>query len=259
MKRIAYTPLQLRELFHLEILRQFAQRLTPSHYVLKGGVNMRFFFGSPRYSEDMDFDTQNISVMELQDKVMAVLAARSIHESLAAAGITRIVPPDIAKAKQTETTQRFKIHLVTSAGDDLFTKIEFSRRGIDRGGCVETVKAEILRSLRLPPLLCPHYCAETAMKQKIGALAERPAPQARDIFDLYLLSTQATLSKDTQYTGKEKILKKALENMYAVDFSQFNDTVLSYFPAEKRVQYNDPGYWDEIRLTVSQSIEELLP
>lgn len=258
MNVISYSVLQLRELFHLELLRRLAQKLKPANFVLKGGVNMRFFFSSPRYSEDMDLDSKGIGVAELQDKVMAVLTARSLQDALATFGIARVVPPELSKAKQTETTQRFKIHLITAAGEDLFTKVEFSRRGIDPGVKMESIQAEILRTLRLPPLICPHYCAETAMRQKIGALAGRSATQARDIFDLYLLSTQSKLSKDNAPVEKKETLEKALENIYTVDFNQFDDTVLSFFPHEQRIFYGDKEQWDEIRLTASHCIEELL-
>ena len=43
-----YTPLKMREVFHLEFLRYFARKLEADHYVLKGGVNLRFFFKSIR-------------------------------------------------------------------------------------------------------------------------------------------------------------------------------------------------------------------
>ena len=49
-----YTNLQIREIFHIAFLRQFAKKFKPSFYALKGGVNMRLYFKSPRYSEDMD-------------------------------------------------------------------------------------------------------------------------------------------------------------------------------------------------------------
>jgi hypothetical protein len=258
MNTISYSVLQLRELFHLEVLRHLAQKLKPTNYVLKGGVNMRFFFYSPRYSEDMDLDAHDIGVADLQKKVLAILAARSLSDTLATFGIIRIVPPEMAKAKQTETTQPFKIHLITSGGEDLYTKIEFSRRGIDKGVRIESIRAEILRTLRLPPLMCPHYCAEAAMRQKIGAIAGRSATQARDIFDLYLLSTQAKPSKEEVSIVKKETLEKAMENLYTVDFNQFDDTVLSFFPHEQRVLYKEIGHWDEIRLTVSRFIEELL-
>ena len=258
MNTLAYNHLQLRELFNLEFLRRLALKLKPGQYILKGGVNMRFFFGSPRYSEDMDLDANGVGVQILRDMVMTILTAPSLRETLASFGVKGIIAPDIAKAKQTETTQRFKIHLSTSADEDLFTKIEFSRRGIKGGVKVETVRAEIMRTLRLPPLMCPHYGAEAAMLQKIDAIAGRSATQARDIFDLYLLNSQASLPKKRVGPDGTDALKKALSNIYAIDFRQFKDTVLSYLPQEERGPYDNAGQWDEIRLIASRCIEELL-
>lgn len=51
-----YTSLQIREAFHLEFLRSFGRKLAADRYCLKGGVNLRLFFRSIRYSEDMDID-----------------------------------------------------------------------------------------------------------------------------------------------------------------------------------------------------------
>jgi len=65
----------------------------------------------------------------------------------------RIIAPDVTKAKQTETTQRFKIHLLTAAGEDLFTKIEFLRRGLKGSQVVEAVSNKILRAYKMAPLL----------------------------------------------------------------------------------------------------------
>jgi hypothetical protein len=258
MNTISYSPLQLRELFHLEVLRRLAQKLKPGQYALKGGVNMRFFFGSPRYSEDMDLDVQVVAGHVLRDAVMAIVTSPSLHEMLASYGVKSITAPAIGKAKQTETTQRFKIHLLTPSNEDMFTKIEFSRRGIKEGVHVETVRAEILRTLRLPPLMCPHYGAEAAMLQKIEAIAGRAATQARDIFDFYLLTTQARLSKKLVDKEKTDLYAKAIKNIYSVEYDQFRDTVIPYFPDADRTLYDDTGRWDEIRLTVSRSIEELI-
>lgn len=42
----------------------------------------------------------------------------------------------------------------------------------------------------MPPLLVPHYDIISTITQKIEALSERSIIQARDIFDLYILSSQ---------------------------------------------------------------------
>ena len=155
MESKLYTSLQAREIFHLEFLRWLSRKLDSERYCLKGGVNLRFFFKSIRYSEDMDIDVIGARVDTIKKAVMDILAARGFSDNLKSFGIEKVVPPDIIKAKQTETTHRFKIHLLTSAGEDLFTKIEFSRRAVKGERLVEQVEAPILRSYKMAPLLVP--------------------------------------------------------------------------------------------------------
>jgi hypothetical protein len=49
-----YTHAQTTEFFHIAFLDVLSQRLDPRRYVLKGGVNLRYFYESPRYSEDIE-------------------------------------------------------------------------------------------------------------------------------------------------------------------------------------------------------------
>ena len=58
----------LREAFHYFFLERLFRTLPSRQFILKGGVNLRFFFGSPRYSEDMDLDVQGIPVHALREK-----------------------------------------------------------------------------------------------------------------------------------------------------------------------------------------------
>lgn len=243
--------LQLRELFHLEFLRWFVRKAKPDTYALKGGSNLRFFFGSIRYSEDMDLDIAGVKVFTLRENVMKILRTQALRDSLKPFGIEKIVPPDITKAKQTETTQRFKVHLITSAGEDLFTKIEFSRRGFKEEAVIESVSEELMRRYKMPPILVAHYGAISAVKQKIEALAGRACVQARDIFDIFVLSTQTHAA-----AYEEKILKRARQNLYEVTFEQFRDTVLDYLTPEDRKVYDSAAAWDEIRLRCAEFLEK---
>lgn len=259
MDKKIYTQMQLREIFHLEFLRWLGKKAGPRNYVLKGGVNMRFFFNSFRYSEDMDLDVIAVRVDLLKDEVMKILTTPSFGEAMRSFGIEKVVPPDISKSKHTETTQRFKIHLLTSAGEDLFTKVEFSRRGFKGTAVIESVSDNILRQYKMPPLLVSHYEANSAIAQKIEALAMRSAIQARDIFDLYILNSQ--YEKDTAGKSKQKlkpsILGKAKENTFEVNFEQFRDTVVSYLSSDEQAVYNSTDAWGDIKLKVSGFIEEL--
>jgi predicted nucleotidyltransferase component of viral defense system len=249
-----YNSLQLREVFHIEFLRWFSRKVKPEDYAIKGGVNIRFFFQSFRYSEDMDLDVRKIGVSALKDIIMDILKARAFQENLKPFGIKEIVPPDIGRAKQTETTQRFKIHLITAAGEDLFTKIEFSRRGFDGKVIVEAVSDSVLRQYKLLPLLAPHYDINSAVTHKLNALANRAVIQARDIFDLYVLIPQLD---NAIFEIDKNILSKAHKHVFEVDFELFRDTVVSYLSIDDQELYNKSDSWEETRLKVAQFIEEL--
>lgn len=257
MNRKLYNHLQLREIFHLEFLRWLAREVKAKYYVLKGGINLRFFFNSIRYSEDMDLDAQGITVEMLRKVTMKILQSAAFQDNFIPFGVERVVPPEIRKAKQTETTQRFKIHLITSAGEDLFTKIEFSRRGFKGLIDIQTVSTNILRIYKLPPLLVPHYNAASAAAQKIDALATRTIIQARDIFDLYILISQYTPNKTEEIKINGAKLTRAYDNVFEINFEQFRDTVISYLSSEEQVLYNSASLWDEIKLKVVSFIEEL--
>ena len=51
-----FSDAQIREVFHFYFLDRLLRLSDPGLYILKGGVNLRFFFMSPRYSEDMNID-----------------------------------------------------------------------------------------------------------------------------------------------------------------------------------------------------------
>ncbi len=259
MDETAYNQFQLREIFHLEFLRWLGRKLKAENYTLKGGVNLRFFFNSFRYSEDMDLDASGIKVDTLKETVMKILKARPFQESLRPFGIEKITAPDMLKAKQTETTPRFKIHLFTAAGEDLFTKVEFSRRGFKGEMTVQPVSNTVLRSYKLSPLVCPHYGVETAVFQKIEALASRSVVQARDVFDIYILIPQviASEAKQSKTPLSESTLKKAKENAIEISFEQFRDTVVSYLAPEDRAVYDKPAAWDDIKLKASEFIDKI--
>lgn len=254
-----FNSLQQREIFHLEFLRWFGRKTNPANYALKGGVNMRFFFGSGRYSEDMDLDIEGLRVDLVQDTVLDIFQSKNFIDNFKPYGIQDIGIPDIEKAKQAETTQRFKVHLITYSGEDLFTKVEFSRRGLQEGIKAGAVPDNILHAYKMPPIIVPHYNGVAAAMQKLNALASRPVVQARDIFDLYILSPQILGSLSEAAKIPEKIeLERAYENLFSVTFEQFRDSVISYLAPEQQDSYNNGFFWDEIKLKVANLLEEMI-
>lgn len=259
-----YNQLQIREIFHLEFLRWFGRKIKADNYVLKGGANLRFFFNSFRYSEDMDLDISAVRVDVLKDVVMNILKAQIFQDILESFGVQKIIVPDMSKAKQTETTQRFKIHLLTSNAEDLFTKIEFSRRGFKGKVVVSAASESILRQYKIAPLLVVHYDITSALIQKILALATRKEIQARDVFDIFVLSSQYAdfvsneAYKFSHFTKSDfDKFKKAQDNVFEISYEQFRDTVLSYLLPQDQDAYKTKSSWDEIKLKAVNFIGEL--
>src|SRR5260370_29389771 len=60
------TEKQAIELFHLLFLQQLGTRVDKGLYALKGGCNLRFFFRSIRYSDDLDLDVHTIAKATLR-------------------------------------------------------------------------------------------------------------------------------------------------------------------------------------------------
>lgn len=220
-------------------------------------MNLRCFFGSIRYSEAMDIDVSGVAVHTLKEKVISILDSSGLLDTLRTCGIENLRLPDMTRAKQTETVQRFKIGLLTTAGEDLATKVEFSRRGLDDGVRAEPISSEVLASYRLPPVIAPHYIARTAALQKVRAISSRAKPQARDIFDLHLLSSQPEVQQMNLKQGMTSSdLQRARDTIYSVTYEQYRDTVVNFLGTEDRAAYDTPQIWDEIRLRALAMIEE---
>jgi len=102
---------QYVELFHLLFMGQLAQKLDKRFYALKGGCNMRFFFKSPRYSNDIDLDVQSIPVSLLREKINSLFNSKPLMDILR---VRKIGIEHITEHKQTETTQRWRLGLIVS-------------------------------------------------------------------------------------------------------------------------------------------------
>ena len=78
---------QTIEIFHLLFLRAFGARVDKTLFALKGGCNLRLFFKSIRYSEDMDLDIHTMSFGTLRNNIRRLLEAPSFVQALQAQDI----------------------------------------------------------------------------------------------------------------------------------------------------------------------------
>lgn len=252
---MAYTHRQQREAFHLLFLERLLKQTDPSLFVLKGGLNLRFFFNSPRYSEDMDFDVLGGSVGTLRKNGYRILNDRAFIRSLSAFGIAELLVNDPESAKHTQTTQRFRARLVTTAGEIWPTKVEFSRRASVGEHLVEPVSPQVVRLYQRLALPCRHYDARSAFLQKVQALADRAEPQVRDAFDIYVLWLGGHCQGDVGISIESASRDRAQENLLSLDYAHYQGQVLDYLEADARVRFSGADVWGDISETVLGLIE----
>ena len=244
---MSFSHRQQLEVFHFLFLERLLKMADPRQFVLKGGVNLRFFFASPRYSEDMDLDVLAGSVATLEKNGYRILQDPAFARVLAAYGIAELLVGDPDKAKQTATTQRFRARLVTASGESHPTKVEFSRRGVQGRSVMETIDPSIARRYRRLSFACQHYPAGAAWLQKVRALANRAQIQVRDAFDLHVLWLGGHLGVDPATALTEEERERAANNLLSLSYADYEGQVLEYLEPEQLDRFVGENYWDELR------------
>lgn len=230
-------------------------RLNRANWVVKGGVNLRAWSGSRRYSEDLDLDALGFAPHVLREKFDKILLGRPLADLLASQGLELA---RLSKPKQTDTTQRWKLELkAAGVSVPLHTKVEFSRRGRrDEEYVLEPARSDIVRPYGIPAPTVHHYTARSTVRQKIHALASRSETQARDVWDLdhLLRSTNADprpLSHDVRAA-----LPEALERAMSLGYDVFKAQVVPYLSDEDQTTYGTRDTWDRMRELVVERLEE---
>lgn len=251
---MGYSAKEIVELFHLMFLRQFDHQTTANLYAIKGGCNLRFFFNSIRYSEDLDLDIQTVQQLTLENKVTKIINAPPLLALLQGYGVSKI---EATTPKQTPTTQRWKIQLhVAHLSMPLHTKIEFSRRQDKFESQPESIGIAICQKYRLPPSRLSHYPLKEAIAQKILALAHRSITQSRDVFDLYHLLHIASPPK--LVIARESI-EKAEESLLSIHFDDYKSQVVNFLESDHQKIFDNKAYWETINNTVLSYLQELSP
>lgn len=241
---------QAIEVFHLVFVAHLGRRVSKDLFVIKGGCNLRFYFKSIRYSEDIDFDIRTMAKATLEGNVDTILASPALAMELRAKYITIDL---VTSPKQTETTQRWKVHIRVNGGGAIPTKIEFSRRGPDAGYAMAAADTELVREYALRPVLAQHYTAEAALWQKIMALSKRNETQARDIFDLKLLLDAGAGNEALPAPIKAEVAP-AIGKAMTIGFDEFSGQVRAYLLPDYFDHY-DRDVWEELQAEVVEKLE----
>lgn len=245
---------QIIEYFHLAFLEVLQARISQERYVVKGDVNLRYFFDSHRYSEDIDLDAVEIEPWKLEEVVDGVLGSNPMQLLLRRCGLA--LGP-ISKPKQTETTQRWKAPITASGRrEPTRTKIEFSHREADPRRVLEAVPDRVVAPYALRPPTTLHYTAAAAIEQKILALAKRSETQARDVFDLELLLRQhsdAIQPRDVELS----IVEMAMERAVDLPVEAFAAQVMPFLDPHISELYKERLAWTQMQSYVVDRLGEL--
>jgi predicted nucleotidyltransferase component of viral defense system len=247
---------QVVEFFHLQYVRLLCAGPDKHRFAIKGGCNLRFFFESVRYSEDIDLDVAGMPVHALKEKVSKILGGPALALPLRSRGTS---VAEATAPKQTETTQRWKVALSVEARSlPLHTKIEFSRRRTAEETAIDPVSATVLADYQLMTMLAPHYRLAAALRQKIGALVGRTTVQARDVFDLAVLLARAGGQVDALRPLRAEV-PKAIERAMDVSYGDFKSQVASYLKPEHLDEYGSRRAWEAMQAQVVDRLEKAAP
>ena len=195
-----------REYFQHLFLSYFYQQPEAGKIYFKGGTALRVIYGSPRFSEDLDFSSSLKNITIIEQAVIVTLG------EIERAGIDT----DIQEAKQTTGGYLAAITFMADS-HKVFLQLEISFREGKKEGEVATVASDFL-----PPYTLVHLAQAQLVNEKIQALLTRG--KARDFYDLYFILRANLLPAE-----KRNIIPAALKALQQSDV-RFDRELKQFLP-----------------------------
>jgi len=193
-----------REYFQHIFLSYFYKQAEAKKIFFKGGTALRLIYGSPRFSEDLDFSSVNITFEEIESAIEKTLSEISRE------GINC----DIIESKKT-TGGHIVIIEFELQEEDVRLKIEISLRNEGASGEIKTIASDYI-----PLYLVIALSPKILLAQKIQALMTRGKP--RDFYDLYFILRKNMFHDEKKYKFKEILDKvKRTEISFRKELEEF--------------------------------------
>lgn len=248
---------QTIESFHLALLTALADRASARSFVLKGGANLRFFYTSVRYFEDIDLDVPSMQPWKYTQLLERAISSDLLGRLVQLLGTTI---EERYRRDHTDTDERWLFSLSRpELADPIRTSLEVSYQDYPYAlgsWAMEqppaTVTAAYGPALR-PPLI-NHYLTAAAISQKIRALAGRAETQPRDVFDLDHLF-RGWQERPTDLDPTE--IQQALARIWEISYEQYSSKVLTFIEPVLAETYGDRHAWEEMQLHVAEELGRL--
>jgi len=195
----------------LNVRREYFQHLFLSYFYLqpkaeniyfKGGTALRIVYGSPRFSEDLDFSSKIKSFPEIERLMVKTL------EEIEREGIN----VDIEESKKTSGG-----YLANLRFNKVPIRVQISLRESKKEGEAVTIAGDFL-----PSYIIVQLVTEQLVEEKINALLTRGKP--RDFYDLYFI-----LRANLLPANQRDILAKTLPALKKSSFS-FEKELKQFLP-----------------------------
>lgn len=203
-----------REYFQHLFLSYFYQQPKAENIFFKGGTNLRLLYNSPRFSEDLDFNSAFINYQGIESLVLETLSQMEKEN----------IKFSIQEGKQT-SGGFLAVLLFQEFTQPVEIELQISQREEDKKGEVVAVTNDFV-----PTYNVVSVTEQQLVSEKIRALLERKKP--RDFYDLYFI-----LRKQVPIPDKSSVLPEVLAALRSTD---------AHFEAELK-QFLPKSHWPIIR------------
>lgn len=216
------------------IVREYIQHLflaacyrlpDAEHLLFKGGTALRIVYGSPRFSEDLDFSLAGIPANRVKIFVEGLFL--KVLAEIERVGIT------VAIGTKSHITSGGYFGVATFTLPN-FRPVEVAmnvavRRGRDLHGEVDSVASNFV-----PTYTVVHLSQAALVEEKVfGALRERKKP--RDFYDLYFMMRKGMFSPDQ----KKRLAKIQNEIMASAKKIDFRGELGAFLPIDQQAIIRD--------------------
>ncbi len=177
-----------REYFQHLFLSYFYQQSKSEHIFFKGGTALRILYNSPRFSEDLDFNSAHINYSGIESVVLGTLSQMEKEN----------IRFTIKEGAST-TGGFFSIVSFEGFVKPVALQIEISQREEEKKGQVIAITSDFV-----PPYNLIAVTEKQLVFEKIRALLDRKKP--RDFYDLYFI-----LRKQLPLPDKKDVLPQVIK------------------------------------------------
>lgn len=165
----------LMEYCQHELLDSFFKQKESENFSFMGGTAIRIVYGGQRFSEDLDFDTQNLNIFDsILQQVLTDMTQKGFSLNF------RLVHKDVYHCYIKFPEILFKLGLSPHYDEKLLIKIDASMEKNLVSNSYLLNNYSIFRNIKVTP-------AETILAKKLLTILERKRPKGRDLYDVIWL------------------------------------------------------------------------